>query len=212
MDTRRTSPFIVGITGASGSGKTSFLNSLLEYFEAHEVCLVSQDNYYKPREQQQKDAQGIINFDTPQAIDMDSYVRDVERLRKGEEVRFMEYTFNNPEKTPKEICLLTAPIILVEGLFIFQDVRFKSLFDLKVFIDVEDHIRLKRRIMRDNEERGYDLTDVLYRYEHHVFPAYQQFIAPHKYESDIVIPNNHQYQKGLAVLVAFLKAQLSNNE
>ncbi len=209
MDRNHLTPFIVGITGASGSGKTSFLNSLLEHFQANEICLISQDNYYHPREMQQQDAQGVINFDTPKAIDMEGYLRDVKKLKDGEDVYLQEYTFNNPDKKSKEICLCAAPLIIVEGLFIFHEERFKALFDLKVFIDVEDHIRLKRRIIRDNEERGYDLSDVLYRYEHHVFPAYKKFIEPHKYESDVVIPNNHHYASGLDVLVSFLKKQLA---
>ncbi|NJL11688.1 MAG: uridine kinase [Microscillaceae bacterium] len=199
------SHYTVGISGASGSGKTSFLNELLQYFSPEQICLVSLDNYYRPAQFQTEDKNGIINFDVPQALDLDLYFEDVQKLWQGLTVLRPEYTFNNPERKAREIVMRPAPLLLVEGLYVFHEERLRQMLDLKVFIDVEDHIRLKRRILRDKEERGYDLDDVLYRYEYHVFPAYQQYIAPHRYTCDLVIPNNHHFEKGLAVLVAFCK-------
>lgn len=80
-----------------------------------------------------------------------------------------------------------------------------KLLDLKVFIDAKDYVKLKRRIMRDNSERGYDLDDVLYRYEKHVAPTYEKYIDPFKYDADIIVPNNNKFDKGLEVLVSYLK-------
>jgi uridine kinase len=201
-------PFIVGIIGASGSGKTTLLKQLCDAFAPDEICLISQDNYYYPIEQQQVDENGIINFDLPFAINLDKYYQDILQVKSGNIIQKQEYTFNNLDKKPETITLTPAPIIIVEGLFIFHHEQLRNLFDLKIFVDVEDHIGLKRRILRDNEERGYDLHDVLYRYEFHVFPAYQKYIAPHKYEADIIIPNNHNFEKGLAVLLAYLKTKV----
>ncbi len=200
--------YIVGISGASGSGKTSVLRELLRNFSNEEVCLVSQDNYYKPRHEQEADERGVLNFDLPTSLNLEEYIRDIAMLKSGAKVVREEYTFNKADKTPQIFTFLPAPVIIVEGLFLFHEPDLKNLFDLKVFIDVEDHIRLKRRIIRDNDERGYPLDDVLYRYEYHVFPAYQKYIMPYKYEVDMIIPNNHHFEKGVEVLVAFLREKI----
>jgi len=200
--------FIVGITGGSGSGKTLFLKKLMDSFSTSEVCLISQDNYYFPRDQQPKDENEVTNFDLPESIDFDDYVNDINQLKNGESVRRKEYTFNNPTAVPEELIFNPAPVIVIEGIFVFSEKRLSDLLDLKVYIDTKDHIKLKRRIIRDNEERGYDIDDVLYRYEHHVIPTYEKYIQPYKYNSDIVIPNNSNFDMGLEVLVAFLKSKV----
>jgi len=205
-------PFIVGVTGGSGAGKTFILNRLLENFTAEEVCLVSQDHYYHNRDLQPKDVNGISNFDTPESIDLDQYFNDIKQLSEGKTIFKKEYTYNNPSITPKVLEFTPTPIILVEGIFIFYHKPLNRLIDLKVFIDVEDHIRLKRRIIRDNEERGYGLEDVLYRYENHVIPTYKKYIAPYKYDADIILPNSDRIENALNVLITFLKSKIYHYE
>ncbi|MGI4884189.1 MAG: uridine kinase family protein [Janthinobacterium lividum] len=200
-------PFLVGITGGSASGKTTFLNRLLAAFPADQVCLVSQDNYYYPRDQQVLDEQGVHNFDLPVSIDSAAYAADVLALSQGQEVRRQEYTFNNAAATPKQLVFRPAPIVVVEGIFVFHFAEIAKLLDLKVYIDAQEHVKLHRRIVRDRDERGYDLADVLYRYTHHVAPTYEKFIAPYKHEADLVIPNNRHFDKGLEVLVGFLRSK-----
>lgn len=199
-------PFIVGITGGSASGKTLFLKSLIDHFGSDEICLVSQDNYYKDRHLQPKDDNGIENFDTPQSIEFDEYARDIQALKNGQVVTRKEYTFNNPNVVPEILTFNPAKIIVVEGLFVFYFPELAKLLDLKVFIDAKDYVKLKRRIVRDNSERGYDLDDVLYRYEKHVAPTYEKYIEPFKYDADIIVPNNNKFDKGLKVLVSYLKS------
>jgi len=202
-------PYIVGITGGSASGKTMFLNSLLGSFSDKEICLISQDNYYKAIELQTLDEEGVHNFDIPSSIDFDAYKSDIIAIRSGKSVQRQEYTFNNPDKTPEIITLNPSPIIIVEGIFVFYHPQILDLIDLKVFIDAEEHVKLKRRIVRDKVERGYDLEDVLYRYEKHVAPTYDKYIKPYKSEADIIIPNNHHFKNGLEVLVAFLDKKIN---
>lgn len=205
-------PYIVGITGGSASGKTMFLNSLLKSFKQEDICLIAQDNYYKSLDLQPVDEKGIENFDLPSSIDFEEYLKDIKTLRSGNSVQRKEYTFNNPDKAPDIINLNPSPIIVVEGIFVFYNPQILDLIDLKVFIDAEEHVKLKRRIIRDKVERGYDLDDVLYRYEKHVVPTYEKFIKPFKSEADIIIPNNHDFKKGLAVLVAFLNNKIAEPE
>lgn len=184
-----------------------FLKSLLSHFKSEEICLVSQDNYYRDRHLQPKDANGIENFDTPQSIEFDEYARDIKALKDGNPVTRKEYTFNNPDIIPQILNFNPSKIIVVEGLFVFYFPELAKLLDLKVFIDAKDYVKLKRRIIRDNTERGYDLDDVLYRYEKHVAPTYEKYIEPFKYDADIIIPNNSKFDKGLEVLVSYLKSK-----
>jgi uridine kinase len=196
-------PFLVGITGGSASGKTLFIKQLLEAFPAEKICLLSQDNYYRERHLQPKDSKGISNFDMPESIDLDAFAHDVARLHSGETITLKEYTYNNPNIVPKMLEFRPAPVMVVEGIFVFYREDLRNQFDLKVFIDAEEHIKLSRRIRRDGVERGYDMDDVLYRYEHHVAPTYDRYIRPFKSEADLIIPNNHSFEKALDVLVNF---------
>jgi uridine kinase len=201
-------PYIVGITGGSASGKTMFLRSLLSAFSPNEISLVSQDNYYKPRHEQPVDENGIYNFDTPQSIDFELYAQHIKDLRSGKQVVKQEYTFNNPKAIPEMLTFQPAPVIVVEGIFVFYFPEIAHLLDLKVFIDAAEHIKLKRRIVRDKDERGYDLEDVLYRYEKHVMPTYEKYIAPFKSDADVIVPNNLHFEKALDMLVTYLKNKI----
>ncbi|MCC9137270.1 uridine kinase [Pontibacter silvestris] len=201
-------PFIVGITGGSASGKTTFLNKLLTSFSPEDICLISQDNYYKPREHQTKDLNGVVNFDLPSCIDDDAYARDIATISQGETFYRTEYTFNNPNVVPKQLEFKPAPIVVVEGIFVFYFEEIAKLLDLKVYIDAKEYIKLQRRIVRDRIERGYDLDDVLYRYTNHVAPTYEKYIKPYKNDADIIIPNNNHFERGLEVVTTFLNSKI----
>jgi len=198
----------MSITGGSASGKTFFLNSLMSAFGEDQICLISQDHYYRSRHEVPVDENGVHNFDLPQAIDHKTYARHILELREWRTVKQQEYTFNNPNIIPKMLTFEPRPIIVVEGIFAFYFKEIAELLDLKIFIDAKEHIKLKRRIIRDQVERGYDLTDVLYRWENHVFPTFEQFIKPTRAEADLIIPNNKNFQKGLEVVKAFLKTKI----
>lgn len=202
-------PYIVGINGGSASGKTHFLDKLLETFDPRQICLISQDNYYKPRELQPVDEKGYFNFDTPYSIDFEQYCTDIKKIQQGETVYRKEYIFNNPNKTPRILTFIPAPVVVVEGIFVLYHPELANLLDLKIFIDAKDYIKLTRRIIRDKEERGYDLDDVLYRYKKHVMPTYEKYIAPFKDDSDLIVPNNENFDKAIEVIKHFLSTKVS---
>lgn len=196
---------IIGISGGSGSGKTSFIRDIKNHFSDGEITLLSQDEYYHPREQQFIDKNGIKNFDLPTSIDLEAFVNDIQKLKRGEVVTRQEYTFNNAEAEAKMLTFEPTKILIVEGLFIFHHEAIKSLLDFKIMIYASSAITVIRRIHRDRIERNYPLEDVLYRYEHHVLPAYEKYIEPFIDDVDIVINNNKNYSKALDMFVSYLK-------
>lgn len=204
-----TKPFTIGITGGSGSGKTFFLKNLESRFTENQLCLISQDHYYHPRDMQQHDERGIKNFDLPESIDHRQFQLDIQTLKRGEILKKKEYVFNNPNVTPKMLEFKPAPVIIVEGLFVQYFPDIEQELDLKIFIEAKDHVKLSRRIKRDNEERGYDLEDVLYRYENHVMPVYETLIKPLKHRADLVIPNNSHFNRALDFLTLAIKAKIT---
>jgi len=204
MSLKNSNSFIIGISGGSGSGKTSFIKNLKEHFSDKEICFLSQDDYYKPRDQQKEDENGIKNFDLPESIEMDEFYFDLIKLTNGMSIDRQEYTFNNDNKDPGIIHLNPAPIIIVEGLFVFHDSKLFNLMDLKILIHATDTQKIIRRIKRDRVERNYPLEDVLYRYEHHVLPSFESFISPYINKVDLVINNNSSYDMGRDMLTAFL--------
>ncbi|HRK52371.1 MAG TPA: GTP-binding protein [Cyclobacteriaceae bacterium] len=201
--------FTIGITGGSGSGKTRFIKSLATHFTSDELCLVSMDHYYRPLDQQLLDKKGVENFDLPQSIDCHALRDDIIKLKQGKLVIKEEYTFNNPEAKPIQLTFKPAPILLIEGLFVQYFEEIEQELDLRIFIEAKDHIKLGRRIRRDREERGYDVDDVLYRYEHHTMPVYDELIEPLKHNADLIIPNNNDFKAAVDVLVSFIKLKIS---
>ena len=201
-------PFLVGITGGSGSGKSYFLKRLMSYFAPDQICLVAQDNYYRPRDLQPVDEKGVVNFDLPESIDSARLHRDLLELRAGRSVHITEYTFNNPNLPARTLEFRPAPVLLVEGILVLHYPEIRSLFDLTLFIEARESVKLRRRIMRDEVERGYDLQDVLYRYDKHVSPIYERYIAPLRHEVDLVVPNNHRIDTALDIIAGWLKARI----
>ncbi|MCR9062806.1 MAG: uridine kinase [Cytophagales bacterium] len=201
-------PFVIGITGGSASGKTLFLQSLLKHFTKDEVCLISQDNYYKRKDEIPLDANGVENYDLPECIDFDLYSSHIRDLVEGRIVKHQEYTFNNPNAVAKEIIHKPSPVIVVEGLFVFYEEAIADQLNLKIFVDAKEKVKIKRRLNRDSKERGIPMNDIIYQWKNHVKPTYKKFIKPTKKSAHIVINNNDDFENGLWVVSTFVKTLL----
>lgn len=187
---RTNRPLVVGIAGSSGSGKTFFLNCFLDHFAPHEVALISQDDYYIPANTKTQEENKRYNFDLPTAIDQRAFQHDINLLFEGQTIYREEYTFNNPALKPKMIETKPAPILIVEGLFIFYYAQVNALLNHRIFLHAEEEIALQRRLKRDLVERGYDEEDVRYKWVNHVMPAYRQYLLPFRDQCDRIIINN----------------------
>jgi uridine kinase len=188
---------VIGIAGGSGSGKTTLLRALLGHFRPDQICLVSQDNYYHPKEAQAADENGVINFDLPTSIDRTHFTRDLKDLLSGRPIEKLEYNFNNPAWAPASITVYPAPVIIMEGLFVFHFEEIRTLLDFKVYLEAHHETRLERRIRRDGEERGYGEAEVRYQWDNHVRPAEIQYMEPYRAECDLIIDNTHSFDEGL---------------
>ncbi|PTQ97993.1 uridine kinase [Mucilaginibacter yixingensis] len=184
-------PFVIGVAGGSGSGKTFFLKCFFSHFTEEEVSLVSQDDYYIPvAHNMTPEENKLYNFDLPATIDRNAFTADMESLIAGKSIIKAEYTFNNPNAVPKMLEIKPAPIVIIEGLFIMHFREIAEQLDMKIFIDTDEDIALQRRLKRDLQERGYSHDDVMYKWLNHVVPAYKEFLLPYKDECDKVITNN----------------------
>lgn len=202
--------FLVGIAGGSGSGKTSFLREVLNHFPVNKIALVSQDNYYRSKQLQHVDENGMINFDLPTSINREYFYSDMMRLIEGSSIELLEYNFNNPSAEPKKVVVNPAPIIIMEGLFIFHYEEIREKLNYKVFIDVNHEERLLRRIRRDASERGYPEHEVRYQWENHVRPSEEKYLYPFIKECDLVVDNTFNFREGLQILTGVIRQQIEN--
>lgn len=202
-------PKLIGIAGGSGSGKTSFLRDLMSHFSPSQVALVSQDNYYLPKEKQLIDENGQHNFDLPESIDRKHFFEDMMKLSRGESIEKMEYNFNNPSWVPKKVIVESAPVIIMEGLFVFYYHEIWDRLDYKVYIDVHHEERLQRRIRRDAEERAFPEHQVLYQWKNHVRPAEEKYLEPFASKCNLIVDNNQHYASGLNELIEVIHGYYS---
>ncbi|PRY52410.1 uridine kinase [Arcticibacter pallidicorallinus] len=204
-------PFVIGIAGGSGSGKTFFLNCFLHHFTTNQVSLISQDDYYKTIEVQPRDENGWVNFDLPECIEDDKLLRDLSILLSGQPIQKKEYTFNVDKEKARMLTINPAPIIIVEGLFVFHYAELASLFDMKIFMDADEEITLNRRLRRDKKERGYDHDMIMYQWINHVLPAYNSYLLPYKGSADKVITNNSHVADDIIEVTKQLAAELKGS-
>ncbi len=181
---------VIGIAGGTGSGKTTVVNQILNNLPADEVCVISQDSYYKETTNLSYDQRIKINFDHPKAIDFDLLVEHITELKKSKIIEQPVYSFVTHNRIKDTLITHPRKVVIVEGILIFNSKELRDLFDIKIFVHADADERLIRRIRRDIEERGRDVNEVLTRYQNTLKPMHQQFIEPTKTYADIIIPND----------------------
>ena len=182
--------FIIGIAGGTGSGKTTVVNQIINELPADEVCVISQDSYYKATDNLSYEERTKINFDHPRSIDFDLLTAHLKELRAGNIVEQPVYSFVSHNRTKDTIKTHPRKVIIIEGILIFNSKELLDLCDIKVFVHADADERLIRRMRRDITERGRDIEEVLGRYQTTLKPMHEQFIEPTKNFADIIIPND----------------------
>ncbi|NVY96916.1 uridine kinase [Lactobacillus sp. DCY120] len=197
-------PLIIGVSGGSGSGKTTIAQQLVQAFDAESIALLQMDSYYKkldlPYEQRKEQ-----NFDHPLAFDLDLLVADLQKLCQFQGIEVPIYDFVASNRTIKTHHQEPASVIILEGILTLYDQRLRDLMDIKVFVETADDLRLIRRIKRDVNERGYTLETVFSQYLEHVRPMYQQFIEPTKRFADLIIPEGGANKVAIDLLISKIK-------
>jgi len=181
---------IIGIAGGTGSGKTTVVEQIVAELPKDEVCVISQDSYYKDTSHLSYDDRVAINFDHPNSIDFELLVNHLRELRKGNSFEQPVYSFVDHNRTGETITTYPKKVIIVEGILILTHPEIREMFDIKVYVHADSDERLIRRLKRDIAERGRDLQEVLNRYQSTLKPMHQQFIEPTKEFADIIIPTN----------------------
>ncbi|UQS83382.1 uridine kinase [Bombilactobacillus thymidiniphilus] len=197
-------PLIIGVSGGSGSGKTTIANKLIMELQDESIALIQMDSYYKkldlPYEQRKKQ-----NFDHPLSFDTDLLVEDLNKLKHLQSIEVPIYDFVDSNRTEQTKHQEPTDVILLEGILTLYDKRLRDLMDIKVFVDTDDDIRLIRRISRDVEERGYTLETVFSQYLDHVRPMYQQFIEPTKRFANLIVPEGGSNKVAIDLLTTKIK-------
>ena len=206
----RSKPYLIGISGGSGGGKTSVANLIHKSLGRDYSLLFSMDTYYKDLTPEQEKDLSNYNFDSPEALDLDLLYQHLNDLMQWKKIQMPTYDFATNKRQEKTIELTPAKVIIFEGILAFYDKRMRDLMDLKIFIDLDDDIRLSRRIYRDIISRGRKMETVLERYHKFVKTAYNNFIKPTKEYADIIVPRGGSNTIAIDLINYHLKYLIGN--
>lgn len=201
---------IIGISGGTGSGKTTVANRILESVSADEVVFIQQDLYYRNLKDMPLDYRNAANFDHPDALDNDLLINHLKKLRAGEPVELPIYDFRTHTRLPATTRIESKPIVILEGILIFAEPRLREQLDIKVFVDTPDDIRFIRRLRRDLAERGRTLDSVIEQYMATVRPMHIQFIEPSKRYADVIIPEGGYNLVSVDLISGKIRERLAN--
>lgn len=204
-------PLVLGIAGGSGSGKTTIARSILSALGPGEGILLEQDHYYRSQSHLTPDERERVNYDHPDALELDLLADHLDALRGGACIVRPTYDFSVHDRSPVGLRIEPAPVVVVEGILLFADERLRARFDVKVFVDTDADIRLMRRIRRDLEHRGRTFLQVRAQYYETVRPMHLAFVEPSKRFSDLIVPEGGQNRVALDLLLSHVRARLTRS-
>ncbi len=206
---KKSEMLIIGIAGGTGCGKTTVVNQIVNELPENEVCVISQDSYYKDTSHLTYEERVKINFDHPQSIDFELLGQHLTALRKGETIEQPVYSFVEHNRTSETVSTAPSKVIIVEGILILTNPKIREMFDIKIYVQTDSDERLIRRLKRDIAERGRDMDEVLDRYQNTLKPMHQQFIDPTKEFADLIIPNNNYNNVAIDIVRTIIKERLN---
>ncbi|KAF6072304.1 uridine kinase [Candida albicans] len=206
-----TEPYIIGIAGNSGSGKTSISQKIIQDINQPWTVLLSFDNFYQPLTSEQSKLAFANNydFDCPDSLDFDLLVETIGNLKKGGKTTIPVYSFTSHNRTSKTNTIYGANVIIVEGLYALHDQRLLDMMDLKIYVDTDLDICLARRLTRDILYRGRDLGGAMQQWEKFVKPNAVKFINPTVQNADLVIPRGLDNSIAINLMIKHIKNQLA---
>lgn len=197
-------PFVIGMAGGSGSGKTTISTSIIEQIGPHRVAIISHDAYYRHRSDLSYDERTRVNYDHPDSLKTELMLTHLEALAAGNAIEGPVYDFSRHLRRPDTITVHPRPVVLIEGILILVEPRQREAMDLRVFVDTDPDLRVLRRLERDMRERGRSFTSVVAQYHATVRPMHLQFVEPSKRYADVIIPEGYN-RDAVGALVSMIR-------
>jgi uridine kinase len=202
-------PFVIGIAGGTGSGKTTVARRIYESLHLDSAAFLDHDAYYRELAHLPLEERALVNFDHPDSLDNDLFVDHLTRLIAGEPIEKPVYDFAAHTRAPRTVRVEPRDVILVDGILLFVEPRLRELFDLKIFVDADADVRFIRRMRRDIEHRGRSLDSVIEQYLTTVRPMHFEFVEPTKRWADVILPRGGQNLAGIEVIAARIRERLA---
>jgi uridine kinase len=199
-------PVIIGITGGTGSGKSTIARAIFESVPEKRASIIEQDCYYKDQSHLPSEERVKVNYDHPLAFDTDLMIAHLEQLLKGQAIEKPQYDFTVHNRKKETIFVEPRDIIIVEGILVLDSPRMRELMDIKIFVDTDADVRIIRRILRDMKERKRTLDSVISQYLEIVKPMHFEFVEPTKRYADIIIPEGGHNKVAIDIMVAKIKS------
>jgi uridine kinase len=204
-------PVVIGVTGGSGSGKTSVTKAIYDSFKGHSILMLEQDYYYKDQSDLPFEERLKTNYDHPLAFDNDLLIEHIEKLLRFEPIEKPVYDYSIHTRSSEIIPVEPKDVIILEGILVLEDERLRNLMDIKLYVDTDADLRIIRRLTRDIKERGRTLDSVIDQYVNVVRPMHNQFIEPTKRYADIIIPEGGHNHVAVDLMVTKVQTILEQN-